>query len=111
MLTLLFTILLTLTESGKVVIGAGYGRRRLLQNAAVPLPTATETTGNGAGNGAGNAAGAGSGSGATEMECTLSNKDPAGCAGRTTNMVNPPQNFKLKCAGIGSCSSSTFNFE
>eukprot|EP01083_Nonionella_stella_P130868 397286_1 len=110
MLTLLFTILLTFTQSGKIVTPANpprdpEARRRLLQNAAVPLPTATEA----AGNGAGNAAGAGGG--ATEMECMLSNKDPAGCAGRTTNMVNPPQNFKLKCAGIGSCASSTFNFE
>eukprot|EP01083_Nonionella_stella_P302087 1040143_1 len=109
MLTLLFTILLTFTQSGKIVTPAGppggsQGGRRLLQNAAVPLPTATETA-----NSAGNAAGAGGG--ATEMECMLSNKDPAGCAGRTTNMVNPPQNFKLKCAGIGSCASSTFNFE
>eukprot|EP01084_Bolivina_argentea_P096163 172881_1 len=104
MLTLLFTILLTLTQSGKNV----YPRpqiqyRRLLQNAAVPLPTATEAAGNGAGNAAGG--------GATEMECILSNKDPAGCAGRTTNMVNPPQKFKIKCAAIGSCASSTYNFE
>eukprot|EP01084_Bolivina_argentea_P266490 452011_1 len=40
----------------------GKVNRRLLQNPAVPLPTATE------------AAGA---QGATEMECLLSNKDPA----------------------------------
>eukprot|EP01084_Bolivina_argentea_P232140 391322_1 len=74
MLTLLFTILLTFTQSGKIVTPAGppggsQGGRRLLQNTAVPLPTATE-----AANGAGNAAGAGGG--ATEMECMLSNKDP-----------------------------------
>eukprot|EP01084_Bolivina_argentea_P158622 276284_1 len=95
MLTLLFTILLTLTQSGK---NGGCCKdcpcgRRLLQNAAVPLPTATESTGNSAGNGAGNCAGNGAGnaagSGATEMECILSKKDPAGCAGRTTKMVNP----------------------
>eukprot|EP01083_Nonionella_stella_P068072 180502_1 len=105
MLTLLFTILLPFTQSGKIPTayqGAAAAKRRLLQT-AVPLPTATEATGNGIGNAAG--------SGATEMVCILSNKDPAGCAGRTTNMVNPPQNFKLKCAGIGSCASSTFNFE
>eukprot|EP01084_Bolivina_argentea_P005749 10867_1 len=102
MLTLLFTILLTLTQSGKNGVNGYYGRRRLLQNAAVPLPTATEAAANGAGNAAGNAAG----SGATEMECILSNKDPACCAGRTIYMVNPPQNFKLKCAAIGSCASS-----
>eukprot|EP01084_Bolivina_argentea_P051595 94927_1 len=100
MLTLLFAILLTLTESGKV---STYRRRRLLQNAAVPLPTATEAAGNGAGAGAGS----GAGSGATEMECILSNKDPAVCAGRTTNMVNPQQNFKLKCSANGSSASST----
>eukprot|EP01084_Bolivina_argentea_P079555 144299_1 len=116
MLTLLFTILLTLTQSEKngpaQVCNCGpgrrrlllqqnapdcnCGRRRLLQNAAVPLPTATEA----AGNGAGNAAGAG----ATEMECIVSNKDPAFCACRTKNMVNPTRNFKLKCGEIFSCS-------
>eukprot|EP01084_Bolivina_argentea_P061006 111484_1 len=103
MLTLLFTILLPFAQSGKgqqqqggqaggqagppqgnvdIVVAVD---RRLLQ-AAVPLPTTTEATGNGVGNAGG--------SGATEMECILSNQDPAGCAGRTTNMVNPPQNFK-----------------
>eukprot|EP01084_Bolivina_argentea_P050671 93196_1 len=101
MLTLLFAILLPFAQSGKASggIGAGSGagagagagsgagdggysgtlQRRLLQ-AAFPLPTATEATGNGIGNAAG--------SGATEMECILSNKDPAGCAARTTNMVH-----------------------
>eukprot|EP01084_Bolivina_argentea_P266491 452012_1 len=107
MLTLLFTILLPFTQSGKIPTayqGAAAAKRRLLQT-AVPLPTATEATGNGAGNAAG------AGGGATEMECILSNKYPAGCAGRSINMVNPPKNFKLKCATIGSCASSIFNFE
>eukprot|EP01084_Bolivina_argentea_P215723 366305_1 len=93
MLTLLFTILLTFTQSGK--IPSRPSRRRLLQNPAVPSPSVASATG----------------LGATEMECILSNKDPAGCAGRTTNMVNPPQNFILKCSAIGSCASSIFNFE
>eukprot|EP00483_Globobulimina_turgida_P002124 UN02126 len=46
------------------------------------------------------------------LECTLPNTDPAGCAGRATKMLNPPNNFVMECSARGACAQAqiTFNF-